>query len=708
MLGQEFDLVPIVSKTSTTENVCNQNTTHLFISLYQTLNNGENTCSQMKELLLEHGGIWGILEELSVVELDEVAPLLVNMYFSIPKKVCSAASAEVDGFFFEHEFNEFTAKSFRSALSTPMDKVRFLKFSFAIDRLDGFGMSYLKSAALFPEFISKDALEKFTASKLTAFFVSVLGAIIDSQPLSQSLFLELDKLLRMVPNPSTEIVMYIIDKGFWSFLDLNVLFHAMDFETVGLLAGKVLEKWANKPFSSASSFAEQFYFANIMASILSFISPEMYRSSEAWESMFFDGVSNRLDHADPQIRLIGMTVAEFINSFHLDFDDESSRKLDFDLDSQNEIVQYIRTSHKYADDIMMKVLEIGPLPQTVSNASEAFAAKSPSTVPVISENEPKNSKFKTPIFLSDCLKVLRTNDDPDVINTVLTRLGSTYTSSSHLDKEMNSVSLFKTLSAMSDKFDIADFDAKRLDMMETLSVKHISLLAPHIVADLFGMNQLVLNQKMEYLQVICGATRQVFSSKLKSNPIVQASGFLKHFEKSFQNLELSRPKSSSCRSKEAEFLQHLFIPLLKRSIRSFDTFTKSHVMFLDKFLWLTAILLSVSRNQLLYPELVDKYIDLVLIASKCEHLLQAPVKSATILGLAISLENWPVSMKVLDNYDRLRRIYDFINTLEITDAEQGQLLASVALSLENICNPNSILKETSEQMSLDFKAIRIE
>ncbi len=702
----EFELVPVSRLNIENSEQLKITDLNIFVNLYQTLLRDCGAQMQLKELLITSDGIWGLLDGLEYAEVNEVASILVTMYFSLPQKISSAAKSETDEFFYERSFSEFTTKTFQAALSRPMTECRFVKFSYAIEHLENFGIFYLKSCTNFPGFIRT---ENFGKDKLTAFVVNTLAAIIEVNPVSLDIFSSLSKFMASVTSIDRKYIFdLIISNGMWSFVDLNILLHSLELSSITTVAKCLLEKWANKAWTGSSSFSEQLYFSTVLSSVLSFVSPDACAESNL-ECLLFEGIGLRLDHSDYQIRLLGMTVAESVNSLHV-CTGEEARKLDFELDARNEIVKYIRNAHQMAGEVYLQVLEVGPkveysLEIGIKNTDCSSIEQSHS---LFKENEPKNSKTKAPIFLNDCIKVLRVNEDPEMVENVMTRLSSVYNSSSYLDRQMNALSVFTTLSALSDKFDLLGFDEERQELMETVLVDHVALIAPNLIADLFSMNKLVLNQKMEYLQVICGATRRVFASKIKLSPSIQASEFLKHFESSLAVLE-STPLLPSTKSsnKEAELVQHLFIPLVKSSLRSFDTFSKSHAIFLDKTLWLLAILLSASRNQLQFGEFVDRFLNLALKVSKTDLIQQGPVKTATLLGLSVALDNWPHSMRVIDNYDRLQRIYEFISTLD-ADAEQSQLLATVVLALETICNPENILKESGEQMNLDFKAIKIQ
>ena len=199
------------------------------------------------------------------------------------------------------------------------------------------------------------------------------------------------------------------------------------------------------------------------------------------------------------------------------------------------------------------------------------------------------------------------------------------------------------------------------------------------------------------------------SAKLKSE-----------FEKTFLLSETTQNKNKTTKEKTNlinEFLENLCLPLFIQSIRNFEHFKRNHVMFLEKFLWLQAIILNFSQNYLPFDNLVERYLDFVhltLNASKdsSKVIEQIPIQKALLLGTSVVLSSWPAKLSVIQFYQRLQEIYSFLDEVAngpgFQEDEQLQTLGtSVALALQDLTDPQKLLKESAEQMTLDLKSVKI-
>lgn len=683
-----FELLPI-KNVSVNSDSDSENLTDKFIRIYNMISQEISYAQQMKEFLESGHSIWRLLDALQPEEVEQVAPIITSMYFSLPEKVCSISKIRTDEFYFEAPFTKFTRESLK-AEAHAMTEEKFKRFSIALEYLNDFGIPVFKCS--FEEFlqcITCSSLQHIT--KVNVFF-SQLIPVVPSHCMP-------DLLSKNQQVKFLEIAQHAVDTGLWSFKELSIFLYSLPDNSVPTaLAKKLVLKWANRSCTLNDSFSIQLYHSSALLVALSHTSSDSFHAN-GLESNFLAGIECRMEHVDPQIRLIGLTVGEFINHFTLSTDDDV-KKLEFELDSKNEIVMYLRDCYYYSGNFGYGPRRQGIVGNDMRDEEHTIIEKS-----LPAESEPKNAKTKLPIFLSESLKVLRQNENPELVEKVMTRLGSTYDNSSRIDKQLNAVSVFTCLSTMSEKFEIQDLDSKRFEIMERVTLEHLSIISPLIVEELFNSGRLVLNQKLEYLRVISGVTQRAFSLKTKGAHQTSAiSNFLDYFESSYQSLE---PVSKAKRT-DPELLRNLYLPLLKKGIRNFEIFNRTHAMFFDKFMWLMAIVLNVCVHQVEFSELVSRYLDLALIASKTELMMQAPVKKATLLGLSVVLQNWPSSMPLIDNYERLNRVYEFATAIDFeSDTDMAQLLSSVVLALQNLCNPENLIKESNERFSLDFSSIKI-
>ena len=100
------------------------------------------------------------------------------------------------------------------------------------------------------------------------------------------------------------------------------------------LLENILKVWSNDSWIIRTPFNSQLHYSSCLMSILSLVSPDLFDSEREQDLM--NGVQNRLDHSDYQVRLMATCVAEMLNQLH----PEAENKLDFGLDGKNEIVAH--------------------------------------------------------------------------------------------------------------------------------------------------------------------------------------------------------------------------------------------------------------------------------------------------------------------------------------------------------------------------------
>ena len=544
------------------------------------------------------------------------------------------------------------------------------------------------------------------------------------------------------------------------------------------LLDQVLKIWSNDSWISRTPFASQLHYSSCLIIILSIVSPEMFQCRPLIEQNLMNGIQSRLDHSDTQIRLIATCIAETLNQFHPNSD--LDKRLDFSLDSSNEIVCHLRICYSYIGSFLFDEFEFMNPITVKRNASVTcddvnfFKTESieltndddydddvddlkPISCLLKEElDPPKNAKVPLPRFLADFLKVLRSNDDPEIVENVLNRLSNIFKTSSKLSRQLHATSAFNTVLNLLDKFEISNFDPTRLSIMKELLIDQIKEISPEIINGLFQSNKLVLNQKMELMIVICGAAHEIFrpkhlNSSSEDDLFKSPNLLLNYFERSFfisensGNLKLSS-NSKSKNSLIDEFMEHLCVPFLIHAIRSFEHFKRNHLMFLEKFLWLQGIILNFSRNYLSYDRVVERYLDFVHLvldinnSNNCGNdnysnnnyindqnvkyniktdtnnnsfLHQIPVQKALLIGLSVVLTSWPATFPVLQFYPRLQEIYTFLNEIVAVgpgfqeDQQLQALGTSVALALQDLTDHQKMLKESAEQMEFDLKSIKL-
>ena len=698
--GFHDDLIAVSSskpnKTNQIEiNVCNDHMVDAFINLCKQIS---MEGSKSLKFFLLTTSLWDLLLFPSSLEFPVINPIILHYYFSIPDRVSATCKLETDEFFLLRNFVTWTEESLTLNGSISIsDKLE--RFIYALERLDGFGLAKLTKFDGFWDALKASLLNRLSTVSQNGFLASLFKNLLSKNfsyfrlskittKLSKNMNLHAEQLSQLFADKF--IVEGILD--YRDFASLLVSCTSNDF-LVNLLE-KVLKIWSNDSWIIRTPFNSQLHYSSCLMSILSLVSPDLFTSEH--EMALMNGVQSRLDHSDAQVRLMATCVAEMLNQFH----PEAENKLNFGLDPQNEIVAHLIECKNFTGSFLFKdstatthkELNYDPIIEATGNSDIiAFESDEDDLSPISSllaeeSGPPKNAKSPLPRFLPDCLRILRSNEDVELVEKVLHKLPETFAASSTLSRQMNAASAFNTLLTISDQFDLKDFDLLRYNSLQVVFLDQIKIVAPEIIENLFKSNKLVLGQKMELLNLISSSAQTVFSLK-----------------KSFTT---------------SLFLEHLCFPLIANSVRNFNLFQRSHVMFLEKFLWLQGILLNYSQNSLLYERIVGKYFDLVhltltLTVSAHKLIEQAPIQKALLIGVSVVLNSWPAGLPVIQLYPRLQEIYSFLEETVVNgpgfqeDQQLQSLGTSVAMALQNLTDPSKLLQESADQLAFDMKSIKV-
>ena len=732
-----FDMIPISSSKSIQKSSpkFKDNLVDTFISLVKNIT--PEGANELKLFLLSTS-LWDLLSSTSSEEFPLVNPTIVHYYFSIPDRVAAVCHLETDEFFFPFNFKHFTEESFTGSCLN--------RSIYALEKFEGFLMNKLVKLDSFWDSLNRQILNGLSKSSEQEFLASLFKNILQRNFSASKLKNILKRLIKNL-SLSTRTVQGVffdqfIKKGSLDYCDFSRLFSPFsslldDSNTfIMKLVFEILKIWSNDSWIFRTSFNVQLHYSSCLLIVLSLVSPEMF--SLECEQSFMNGIQTRLDHSDSQIRLMASCVAEILNQMH----PESENKLDFELDVFDEIVVHLRKCFEFTKIDLFEDSKYTPQKEKYHQVPSPSCDLPDLKEPEEEEDEddlkpissllkedktcPNNSKSGLPKFLPDCLKVLRSNDDFESVKIVLENLANIFKSSSRLTRQLNSPSAFNTILTLQDSFEIEEFDSLRHFSMETFLLDQIKVVAPELVNGMFKSNKLVLSQKMELLKIICSSSQQLFKmTKESAAHATNDLSSLDYFENSFLVSEnfVAKPANKNNQNNN-DFLEHLCLPLLVQSVKHFDHFKRNHVMLLEKFLWLQAIILNFSQNYLLYDRLAERFLDFVhltitstdnkttISGASTKIIEQIPIQKAILIGTCVVLSSWPASLSVLDYYPRLQGIYAFLD--EITNGlgfqEDSQLQAlgtSVALALQDLTDPQKLLKESADQMSFDMKSIKI-
>lgn len=750
IIKNEFDLIEISSSKTTTKikKLPSNTISNNIVNTFMTIFSDKEGLKSLKSFLITTS-LWDLLLFPSDEEFQLIHPTIIYYYFSIPDRLSAAFKFETDEFFFPRNFIAFTEDSLTHAFSTSSTLNRFIV---ALERLDGFALHKLVKIPSFWDSLDFELISRLSSTSKQLFLHSLHKNIL-------SLNFSFKKICKIIHKISLNFRLKVEDlvelfleqficKGSLDYKELALLissykdFKDSNYLFVNILIG-VLKIWSNDSWIFRTPFNSQLHYTSCLMTISSLISPDLFSSN--LKEFLMNGVQTRLDHSDSQVRFLGCCAAEILNQMH----PESEIKLDFDLDSKNEIYSHIKECRRFTRDIInspgcpqeftfQKSAEIGDESEFFNSPpldSDLLDSDHDDLKPISSllkEGEPRNSKSPIPRFLSDCLKLLRSNDEAESVEKVLLKLEETFKTSSQLSRQIHAVSAFNTLLTLQDHFEIQNFDSLRHKTMETLLIDQIKIIGPDLIDSIFKSNKLVLGQKMELLSVICSSTQQIFRSNLTGKSEVKNSSKLNQFEKTFLLSETTDAENENKNSKYQKlvvdnFLDNLYLPLLSQSIRHFQQFKRNHVMFLDKFLWLQAIVLNFCQNHLQFDNLVERFLDFLHLTLHSSHsctitgsstnlIEQIPIQKALLIGTSVVLTAWPVKLPVVQYYQRLQEIYTFLDDVANgpgfnDDVQLQSLGTSVALALQDLTNPQKLIQESAEQVKLqssfDIKSIKI-
>ena len=372
-----------------------------------------------------------------------------------------------------------------------------------------------------------------------------------------------------------------------------------------------------------------------------------------------------------------------------------------ELDRNHDMFNYFDGKYRAAQVLYYQSCPVGPCPYAscaaenspalaqVTACSAATSDSCPDILPIaglmMEGSDARNAKVKKAKFLEDCLKMLRSNEDPKLVEDSISRLHALYLDSSRLSRQLHAVESFKTVLSLSDKFEFANFDACRIQFLSTLVVDQIALVGPALIESIFRSNSLVLNQRMECLQTVSVAFNTIF--RIGDGLPTESCSFI-----------------PPCRD---DFLLHLAIPLVKASLNFYSTLDNSHAMFADKFLTLNLIMLNAVQNQPSYGEFVKNFIHLLCKVSTCKHVKIASIQKSLLMCLSILLECWPSTLSLIDNYHFFERVFVFASSLQDEKDNPNMLPINLVLcNLQRLCNTESLILESNHRTGLDFTVMK--
>lgn len=253
---------------------------------------------------------------------------------------------------------------------------------------------------------------------------------------------------------------------------------------------------------------------------LSFLSESALKANSPLNTAIVEGISQRLYHAEPQVRLEGMVLAECFarivtteKPLHFDLDEEDKEVLEYRSISQmiRDVDRILHPGQAYvayrfdrpaghtkAADVADEYAHISVAPSVTAQPSPADSHLKAALK--LRDREPHNSKVKRPRFIRDCMEYLRT-EDPEKWEAAIEELPAVLSQSFEMEMREFGIQLFKALLCASDQFSLENFQKNRMDLLGTL-LSRLPENALRILKVEFLGRSLNLGQKSEILTLV--------------------------------------------------------------------------------------------------------------------------------------------------------------------------------------------------------------
>ncbi|XP_069503069.1 telomere length regulation protein TEL2 homolog isoform X2 [Ambystoma mexicanum] len=289
---------------------------------------------------------------------------------------------------------------------------------------------------------------------------------------------------------------------------------------------ELLQTWALSSAVRHSPVEQQLYISKAILIALSHLREEELEAhrQELLGSMLA-GVQCHLDSSVPQVRRLGMIVAESISAcittegpclkFQYE-DDEQSQELRSLLESPSSepILHSLSSNGKSKNSCESPTPDTGIPNSAVPSDSEL---DSDDELPVydMSHDTPLK-KAKAPVYIRDCIEALVSSEDVEKFEATLASLGTLIRKSPAATKEV-SVELAKVLLHLEDKGSLAQFVHQRHRALVAVTIIDPVPVSQYLIAQFYAMNY-SLRQRMDILDVLASAAQELSQPKTTTSP----------------------------------------------------------------------------------------------------------------------------------------------------------------------------------------------
>lgn len=284
---------------------------------------------------------------------------------------------------------------------------------------------------------------------------------------------------------------------------------------------ELLQTWSSSSAVRHSPVDQQLYISKAIMIALGHLQKEDLDNhrQELLESMMA-GVQCHLDSSVPQVRRLGMIVAESISA--LINTDGPCLKFEYEDDEQSQELRSLLepsasepTPSSPPNDRKDMALRDAVKSHTATEKRQELSdteLDSDDELPAydMSHDTPL-TKAKAPVYIRDCIEVLVSGDDVETFEATLDILGTLIRKNPAATKEV-SVELAKVLLHLEDKGSLVHFVHKRHEALVAVTIMDPIPVSQYLTAQFYAMNY-SLRQRMDILDVLASAAQELSQPK---------------------------------------------------------------------------------------------------------------------------------------------------------------------------------------------------
>ncbi|NWI18713.1 TELO2 protein, partial [Crypturellus soui] len=439
-------------------------------------------------------------------------------------------------------------------------------------------------------------------------------------------FVLTQKLLLLQYGYTTEVLQNVL-----GYLSLDSLRRALLIKVLQ----ELLETWGSSSAVRHSPLEQQQYISKAILICLSHLrEPEIESCRQELLTSMMEGVKCHLDSSLPQIRRLGMVVAESLSAklntdgpvlkFQYEEDNETRelKSLLVQAAPGCDVPSPAHDRNEGADAALPGELEGAEKPQTAAQVvsdeeSDAELDSDDDLVPYDMSEDKELKSTKAPVYIRDCIEVLTGSDDVDKWDATIKALEGLIRRNPAATREV-SVELAKILLHVEEKGCIEGFAVLRQKAQVAVLTTDPIPVAQFLTSQFYSLNY-SLRQRMDILDVLVLAAQEMSSSKFhgknkQSNaqkPCIQLlpeSDSSKDWRKIVDERIKSKTRRFAKGRSQAEpdsgpnkfnsVAGHFFFPLIQnfdRPLSTFDLLGEDHFV-LGRLVHTLAVLMYLAAN----------------------------------------------------------------------------------------------------------------